>query len=110
MGLRASDIAFFKGTDFQMALSSFKLLGCEDCPCCSFVGVPTAQLVSRLPGFADNAKKMPVKVKKQLDPTAELIRQLQEENAKLQAQLQSMGSEEIRRNKLGVTFSFYGFG
>lgn len=45
-------------------------------------------------GFADNAKKMPVKVKKQLDPTAELIRQLQEENAKLQAQLQSMGSEE----------------
>ena len=44
--------------------------------------------------FADNAKKMPVKVKKQLDPTAELIRQLQEENAKLQAQLQSMGSEE----------------
>ena len=51
-------------------------------------------------GFADNAKKMPVKVKKQLDPTAELIRQLQEENAKLQAQLQSMGSEE--RCKLWV--------
>eukprot|EP00438_Fugacium_kawagutii_P002781 Skav202265 [mRNA] locus=scaffold1417:441359:458329:- [translate_table: standard] len=49
--------------------------------------------------FADNAKKMPVKVKKQLDPTAELIRQLQEENAKLQAQLQSMGSEEIRRQR-----------
>lgn len=49
--------------------------------------------------FADNAKKMPVKVKKQLDPTAELIRQLQEENAKLQAQLQSMGSEEIEKER-----------
>ena len=50
-------------------------------------------------GFADNAKKMPVKVKKQLDPTAELIRQLQEENAKLQAQLASMGSEDLRCGK-----------
>ncbi|CAJ1415334.1 unnamed protein product [Effrenium voratum] len=49
--------------------------------------------------FADNAKKMPVKVKKQLDPTAELIRQLQEENAKLQAQLTSMGSEEIEKER-----------
>ncbi|CAE7369250.1 kif1 [Symbiodinium natans] len=49
--------------------------------------------------FADNAKKMPVKVKKQLDPTAELIKQLQEENAKLQAQLTSMGSEEIEKER-----------
>lgn len=42
---------------------------------------------------------MPVKVKKQLDPTAELIKQLQEENAKLLAQLQSMGSEEIEKER-----------
>mmetsp|Transcript_48599 Transcript_48599/g.113433 ORF Transcript_48599/g.113433 Transcript_48599/m.113433 type:complete len:754 (+) Transcript_48599:38-2299(+) len=49
--------------------------------------------------FADNAKKMPVKVKKQTDPTAELIKQLQEENAKLQAQLAGMGSEEIERER-----------
>eukprot|EP00931_Biecheleriopsis_adriatica_P062255 TRINITY_DN37498_c0_g4_i1.p1 TRINITY_DN37498_c0_g4~~TRINITY_DN37498_c0_g4_i1.p1 ORF type:complete len:1431 (-),score=425.50 TRINITY_DN37498_c0_g4_i1:158-4450(-) len=49
--------------------------------------------------FADNAKKMPVKVKKQLDPTAELIRQLKEENEKLQAQLASMGSEEVERER-----------
>ena len=41
---------------------------------------------------------MPVKVKKQLDPTAELIRQLQEENAKLQAQLASMGSEDAQKS------------
>lgn len=39
-----------------------------------------------------------MKVKKQLDPTAELIRQLQEENAKLQAQLASMGSEDAQKS------------
>ena len=36
---------------------------------------------------------------RQLDPTAELIKQLQEENAKLLAQLQSMGSEEIEKER-----------
>jgi hypothetical protein len=58
--------------------------------------------------FADNAKKMPVKPKKRVDPTAELIANLQEENAKLQKQVESLrqggsgegiASEEDERQK-----------
>eukprot|EP00929_Paragymnodinium_shiwhaense_P063487 TRINITY_DN31709_c0_g1_i1.p1 TRINITY_DN31709_c0_g1~~TRINITY_DN31709_c0_g1_i1.p1 ORF type:complete len:1612 (-),score=604.92 TRINITY_DN31709_c0_g1_i1:295-5130(-) len=41
--------------------------------------------------FADNAKKMPVKVIKQLDPTAQLIADLKTENEKLQKQLEALG-------------------
>eukprot|EP00930_Biecheleria_cincta_P033138 TRINITY_DN22951_c0_g1_i1.p1 TRINITY_DN22951_c0_g1~~TRINITY_DN22951_c0_g1_i1.p1 ORF type:complete len:1019 (-),score=235.91 TRINITY_DN22951_c0_g1_i1:119-2923(-) len=43
--------------------------------------------------FADNAKKMPVKAQKKLDPTAELIRTLQEENERLKAQLSEGGRD-----------------
>eukprot|EP00931_Biecheleriopsis_adriatica_P106525 TRINITY_DN80961_c0_g1_i1.p1 TRINITY_DN80961_c0_g1~~TRINITY_DN80961_c0_g1_i1.p1 ORF type:complete len:969 (+),score=244.85 TRINITY_DN80961_c0_g1_i1:84-2990(+) len=55
--------------------------------------------------FADNAKRMPVKAKKQLDPTAVLIAGLREENARLQKQLEALStlggsSDEQERKQL----------
>mmetsp|Transcript_50255 Transcript_50255/g.106782 ORF Transcript_50255/g.106782 Transcript_50255/m.106782 type:complete len:792 (+) Transcript_50255:42-2417(+) len=44
--------------------------------------------------FADNAKKMPVKIKKQISPTQQLIADLKEENAKLQADLAKLSQPE----------------
>jgi len=44
--------------------------------------------------FADNAKKMPVKVAKQMSPTAQLIADLKAENAKLVAELSKLKTPE----------------